>query len=179
MGGRTAAAAAAVDRRENRVRCRSLYARPNRRHTLARHGEVTLTKIVRQPGGFLSRLNHGRRLPAARDVLADHRNVVSPGPRSPLSRTLSFSDRGCPTRVWTFTAPHSPRRPKLNSRMKSFSLDSSDQADQAQRRRMGSGGGGGSGSGGVGSSGCGGGSGQQLESHSNPSSSSRLQCTYA
>ncbi|XP_050428323.1 uncharacterized protein LOC126838181 isoform X11 [Adelges cooleyi] len=51
-------------------------------------------------------------------------------------------------------APHSPRRPKLNSRMKSFSLDSSDTAEQAQRRRMG---------------------GQQMECHSNPSSSSRLQ----
>ncbi|XP_050428318.1 uncharacterized protein LOC126838181 isoform X7 [Adelges cooleyi] len=50
--------------------------------------------------------------------------------------------------------PHSPRRPKLNSRMKSFSLDSSDTAEQAQRRRMG---------------------GQQMECHSNPSSSSRLQ----
>ncbi|XP_050536380.1 uncharacterized protein LOC126902806 isoform X8 [Daktulosphaira vitifoliae] len=51
--------------------------------------------------------------------------------------------------------PHSPRRPKLNSRMKSFSLDSSDTAEQAQRRRMGGG--------------------QHMESHSNPSSSSRLQ----
>ncbi|XP_050536374.1 uncharacterized protein LOC126902806 isoform X2 [Daktulosphaira vitifoliae] len=53
------------------------------------------------------------------------------------------------------SAPHSPRRPKLNSRMKSFSLDSSDTAEQAQRRRMGGG--------------------QHMESHSNPSSSSRLQ----
>ncbi|XP_029345176.1 uncharacterized protein LOC100163038 isoform X13 [Acyrthosiphon pisum] len=69
------------------------------------------------------------------------------------------------------TAPHSPRRPKLNSRMKSFSLDSSDTAEQAQRRRMG-GSGNGSGGGGSGSST---GLQQQMESYSNPSSSSRLQ----
>ncbi|XP_060879898.1 uncharacterized protein LOC132951880 isoform X11 [Metopolophium dirhodum] len=69
------------------------------------------------------------------------------------------------------TAPHSPRRPKLNSRMKSFSLDSSDTAEQAQRRRMGSSGNG-SGGGGSGSST---GLQQQMESYSNPSSSSRLQ----
>lgn len=87
----------------------------------------------------------------------------------------AFSDHGCSTRVWTFTAPHSPRRPKLNSRMKSFSLDSSDTAEQAQRRRMG-GSGTGSGGGGSGSST---GLQQQMESYSNPSSSSRLQCTYA
>ncbi|XP_025197909.1 uncharacterized protein LOC112596436 isoform X14 [Melanaphis sacchari] len=68
-------------------------------------------------------------------------------------------------------APHSPRRPKLNSRMKSFSLDSSDTAEQAQRRRMG-GSGAGSGGGGSGSST---GLQQQMESYSNPSSSSRLQ----
>ncbi|XP_060879899.1 uncharacterized protein LOC132951880 isoform X12 [Metopolophium dirhodum] len=68
-------------------------------------------------------------------------------------------------------APHSPRRPKLNSRMKSFSLDSSDTAEQAQRRRMGSSGNG-SGGGGSGSST---GLQQQMESYSNPSSSSRLQ----
>ncbi|XP_016660136.1 uncharacterized protein LOC100163038 isoform X14 [Acyrthosiphon pisum] len=68
-------------------------------------------------------------------------------------------------------APHSPRRPKLNSRMKSFSLDSSDTAEQAQRRRMG-GSGNGSGGGGSGSST---GLQQQMESYSNPSSSSRLQ----
>ncbi|XP_025197900.1 uncharacterized protein LOC112596436 isoform X5 [Melanaphis sacchari] len=67
--------------------------------------------------------------------------------------------------------PHSPRRPKLNSRMKSFSLDSSDTAEQAQRRRMG-GSGAGSGGGGSGSST---GLQQQMESYSNPSSSSRLQ----
>ncbi|XP_025197902.1 uncharacterized protein LOC112596436 isoform X7 [Melanaphis sacchari] len=69
------------------------------------------------------------------------------------------------------SAPHSPRRPKLNSRMKSFSLDSSDTAEQAQRRRMG-GSGAGSGGGGSGSST---GLQQQMESYSNPSSSSRLQ----
>ncbi|VVC41251.1 SH3 domain,Protein kinase C-like, phorbol ester/diacylglycerol-binding domain [Cinara cedri] len=96
----------------------------------------------------------------------------------PESQTTCYS-QGQDKHFWTRsvpTAPHSPRRPKLNSRMKSFSLDSSDQADQAQRRRMGgSSSGGGSGSGGVGSSSCTGGSGQQLESHSNPSSSSRLQ----
>ncbi|XP_026812794.1 protein vav isoform X7 [Rhopalosiphum maidis] len=67
--------------------------------------------------------------------------------------------------------PHSPRRPKLNSRMKSFSLDSSDTAEQAQRRRMG-GSCTGSGGGGSGSST---GLQQQMESYSNPSSSSRLQ----
>ncbi|XP_015374180.1 PREDICTED: SH3 and cysteine-rich domain-containing protein 2-like isoform X6 [Diuraphis noxia] len=68
------------------------------------------------------------------------------------------------------TAPHSPRRPKLNSRMKSFSLDSSDTAEQAQRRRMGS-----SGIGSGGGSGSSTGLQQQMESYSNPSSSSRLQ----
>ncbi|XP_022166449.1 uncharacterized protein LOC111030999 isoform X5 [Myzus persicae] len=68
------------------------------------------------------------------------------------------------------TAPHSPRRPKLNSRMKSFSLDSSDTAEQAQRRRMGS-----SGNGSGGGSGSSTGLQQQMESYSNPSSSSRLQ----
>ncbi|XP_015374181.1 PREDICTED: SH3 and cysteine-rich domain-containing protein 2-like isoform X7 [Diuraphis noxia] len=67
-------------------------------------------------------------------------------------------------------APHSPRRPKLNSRMKSFSLDSSDTAEQAQRRRMGS-----SGIGSGGGSGSSTGLQQQMESYSNPSSSSRLQ----
>ncbi|XP_022166450.1 uncharacterized protein LOC111030999 isoform X6 [Myzus persicae] len=67
-------------------------------------------------------------------------------------------------------APHSPRRPKLNSRMKSFSLDSSDTAEQAQRRRMGS-----SGNGSGGGSGSSTGLQQQMESYSNPSSSSRLQ----
>ncbi|KAL4149145.1 hypothetical protein QTP88_003151 [Uroleucon formosanum] len=55
--------------------------------------------------------------------------------------------------------------------MKSFSLDSSDTAEQAQRRRMGSSGNG-SGGGGSGSST---GLQQQMESYSNPSSSSRLQ----
>ncbi|XP_027848782.1 uncharacterized protein LOC114128466 isoform X14 [Aphis gossypii] len=68
------------------------------------------------------------------------------------------------------TAPHSPRRPKLNSRMKSFSLDSSDTTEQAQRRRMG-----GSGTGSGGGSGSSTGLQQQMESYSNPSSSSRLQ----
>ncbi|XP_027848777.1 uncharacterized protein LOC114128466 isoform X8 [Aphis gossypii] len=68
------------------------------------------------------------------------------------------------------SAPHSPRRPKLNSRMKSFSLDSSDTTEQAQRRRMG-----GSGTGSGGGSGSSTGLQQQMESYSNPSSSSRLQ----
>lgn len=96
-----------------------------------------------------------------------------PDPLTPVPRP-ALSDHGCPTRLWTFAAPHSPRRPKLNSRMKSFSLDSSDTAEQAQRRRMGSSGNG-SGGGGSGSST---GLQQQMESYSNPSSSSRLQCTY-
>ncbi|XP_050536378.1 uncharacterized protein LOC126902806 isoform X6 [Daktulosphaira vitifoliae] len=75
----------------------------------------------------------------------------------PESQTTGYSP-GQDKHFWTQsvpTAPHSPRRPKLNSRMKSFSLDSSDTAEQAQRRRMGGG--------------------QHMESHSNPSSSSRLQ----
>ncbi|XP_025197897.1 uncharacterized protein LOC112596436 isoform X3 [Melanaphis sacchari] len=91
----------------------------------------------------------------------------------PESQTTCYS-QGQDKHFWTRsvpTAPHSPRRPKLNSRMKSFSLDSSDTAEQAQRRRMG-GSGAGSGGGGSGSST---GLQQQMESYSNPSSSSRLQ----
>ncbi|KAE9534935.1 hypothetical protein AGLY_008227 [Aphis glycines] len=101
-------------------------------------------------------------------ILSLHRLPAEP--LIPVPRP-AFSDHGCSTRVWTFTAPHSPRRPKLNSRMKSFSLDSSDTTEQAQRRRMG-GSGTGSGGGGSGSST---GLQQQMESYSNPSSSSRLQ----
>ncbi|XP_060841264.1 uncharacterized protein LOC132921992 isoform X13 [Rhopalosiphum padi] len=89
------------------------------------------------------------------------------------SQTTCYS-QGQDKHFWTRsvpTAPHSPRRPKLNSRMKSFSLDSSDTAEQAQRRRMG-GSCTGSGGGGSGSST---GLQQQMESYSNPSSSSRLQ----
>ncbi|XP_026812790.1 uncharacterized protein LOC113553593 isoform X3 [Rhopalosiphum maidis] len=91
----------------------------------------------------------------------------------PESQTTCYS-QGQDKHFWTRsvpTAPHSPRRPKLNSRMKSFSLDSSDTAEQAQRRRMG-GSCTGSGGGGSGSST---GLQQQMESYSNPSSSSRLQ----
>ncbi|XP_022166446.1 uncharacterized protein LOC111030999 isoform X2 [Myzus persicae] len=90
----------------------------------------------------------------------------------PESQTTCYS-QGQDKHFWTRsvpTAPHSPRRPKLNSRMKSFSLDSSDTAEQAQRRRMGS-----SGNGSGGGSGSSTGLQQQMESYSNPSSSSRLQ----
>lgn len=59
-----------------------------------------------------------------------------------------------------FTAPHSPRRQKLNLRMKSLSLDSPESTEHAQRRR-GGGGGPPSAGGGAGSS---------------QSSQSRLQC---
>ncbi|XP_025197901.1 uncharacterized protein LOC112596436 isoform X6 [Melanaphis sacchari] len=100
-------------------------------------------------------------------------NVTSPPIASSSGQTTCYS-QGQDKHFWTRsvpTAPHSPRRPKLNSRMKSFSLDSSDTAEQAQRRRMG-GSGAGSGGGGSGSST---GLQQQMESYSNPSSSSRLQ----
>nr|XP_018898589.1 PREDICTED: uncharacterized protein LOC109031500 isoform X7 [Bemisia tabaci] len=53
-------------------------------------------------------------------------------------------------------APHSPRRHKLNLRMKSLSLDSPESTEHVQRRRTG-------------------GSSQHVEAHSSHSSSSRLQ----
>ncbi|XP_050428313.1 uncharacterized protein LOC126838181 isoform X2 [Adelges cooleyi] len=92
-----------------------------------------------------------------RPSIAATLNVTSPPIASSSGQTTGYSSPGQDKYFWTRsvpTAPHSPRRPKLNSRMKSFSLDSSDTAEQAQRRRMG---------------------GQQMECHSNPSSSSRLQ----
>ncbi|CAH0388916.1 unnamed protein product [Bemisia tabaci] len=54
------------------------------------------------------------------------------------------------------SAPHSPRRHKLNLRMKSLSLDSPESTEHVQRRRTG-------------------GSSQHVEAHSSHSSSSRLQ----
>lgn len=60
-----------------------------------------------------------------------------------------------------FTAPHSPRRHKINWRMKSVSLDSSEPADYGQSK-------------------CNViGSVASIEPHSSHSSSSRLQCTHA
>lgn len=55
------------------------------------------------------------------------------------------------------TAPHSPRRQKLNLRMKSLSLDSPESTEHVQRRRH------------VGTAGT-------SEPQSNNSSSSRIQC---
>lgn len=75
-----------------------------------------------------------------------------------------------------FTAPHSPRRQKLNLRMKSLSLDSPESTElhgQMRRRHVV-----GSGSGGVGGTTSHGGSGGQLEHVTPPSNSSRLHCTY-
>lgn len=61
--------------------------------------------------------------------------------------------------VFCNLAPHSPRRQKLNLRMKSLSLDSPESTEQIQRRRH------------VGQAGT-------SEPQSNHSSSSRIQCKY-
>lgn len=55
-------------------------------------------------------------------------------------------------------APHSPRRQKLNLRMKSLSLDSPESTEHAQRRKHH-------------------GAANTSDPHSNQSSSSRIQCT--
>jgi len=74
--------------------------------------------------------------------------------------------------VYICAAPHSPRRQKLNLRMKSLSLDSPESTEQARRGR-----GAGGSSHGVAS--CGPGSLGAVAGgpHSSHSSSSRIQCT--
>ncbi|XP_044755270.1 uncharacterized protein LOC123314203 [Coccinella septempunctata] len=84
-----------------------------------------------------------------------NRRVGPPPTQSPQSGGANLSVIN-PTPSSTSSAPHSPRRQKLNLRMKSLSLDSPESTEHAQRRRHH-------------------GSNAASDPHSNQSSSSRIQ----
>lgn len=103
---------------------------------------------------------------------------------------LSYSPITCASTLTLLpsAAPHSPRRQKLNLRMKSLSLDSPESTElHGQMRRrypggtvgMGHPGGPGGGGGGFSSHNYHGGSGGQLEHSTPPSNNSRLHCKWS